>query len=127
MRSLEDQTIIQRIVTTAIIVIVILLLLALLGWALGRWEDQAQAEALRTEPHLVIMLPPSPWDDKLLQLDRQALDGAYLKKIEQLFSVWVSDSTDQPERAAKGALQAKRAYIEAQRVLDMREQYMRER
>jgi len=126
MKPPEDATIVQRIVTTFFIVILVLLLLAVIGWATGGW-DEAQGEQMRTEPHLVLTLPPSKWDDKLLQLDRQALDEAYLKKIEQLFSVWVSDDTGQPERAVKGAAQAKRAYIEAQRALDMREQMMFDR
>jgi len=76
---------------------------------------------------LVMLLPPSKWDYKLLDLDRRALDEAYQKKIEQLFGVWVADDTGQPERAAKGAWQAKRAFIEAQRALEMREQMMLER
>jgi len=125
-KPLEDMPLAQRVMTTFIVVVIVLLLLALIGWTTGGW-DEAQGEQMRTEPHLVLLLPPSKWDDKLLQLDRQALDEAYLKKIEQLFSVWVSDDTGQPERAVKGAAQAKRAYIEAQRALDMREQMIFDR
>src|SRR5262249_9851985 len=121
MKPLEQQTIGQRIVITMIIVLVILFLLSLVGWMTGGLKGGGPSE-----PHLVFILPPTKWDDRITELDKQALDDAYKKKIEQLFSVWVSDSTEQPERAAKGALQAKRAYIEAQKALEMREQYRRE-
>jgi len=123
---LEHQTLVHRIVTTFIIVVVILLILSFIGWISGGWE-KAQGEQLRTEPHLVMLLPPSRWDFKLVDLDRQALDQAYMKKIEMIFSVWVTDDVGQPERAVKGATAAKRAYIEAMRALDMREQMIIER
>jgi len=126
---LDDLPLVRRIVLTFIIILIVLFLLSFIGWISGGWDDAhgEQAQTLRTEPHLVFLLPPSRWDFKLVDLDRQALDTAYMKKIEQLFSVWVSDDTGQPERAAKGALHAKRAYIEAQRALDMREQMIIER
>ena len=126
MKPLDQQTLGQRIATTFIVVILVLLMLALVGWATGGW-DKAEGEQLSTEPHLILMLPPSKWDYKLLDLDRQALDHAYMDKIEKLFSIWVSDDTGQPERAVKGATQAKRAYLEAQRALEMKEQMMLER
>jgi len=126
---LNNLSLARRIVLTFVIILVVLFVLSFVGWISGGWDDahSEQAQQQRTEPHFVMLLPPSKWDYKLLDLDRRALDEAYTKKIEQLFSIWVADDTGQPERAAKGAWQAKRAFIEAQRALEAREQMMLER
>ena len=58
------------------------------------------------------VLPPSKWDARILELDRQALDHAYQTQVEHVFGVWMRDEQGQPERAIRGARQARRAYIE---------------
>jgi len=120
MRPLQQQTIGQRIATTVIIVILVLLLLSFIGWISGGW-DESKGESL------VLMLPPSPWDAKILELDRQALDEAYVSKVKQLFDVFVREGIEHPERPMKGAAQARRAFIDLQRAFEMREQAIKER
>jgi len=74
-------------------------------------------------------LPPGPskHDEKLIALDRAALDEAYQAQILHLFGVWMKDETGQPARATKGFQQARRAYIEAMGELEKREQALKEK
>jgi len=117
------QSLAERIVITAIIVIAVILLLAIIGWAMGRWEVQAQPQP---QP-MVITLPATKWDAKMLELDKQALDEAYVNKIKQLFDVWVREGLSSPEGPMKGHAQAQRAYIYGQQSLEIREKVMEER
>jgi hypothetical protein len=64
--------------------------------------------------------PPSKWDDQLIELDRQALDRAYVEQIQRLFGSWMSDDTGQPQRAVVGARRARRAYIAAMTEIETR-------
>jgi hypothetical protein len=117
MRDLHELTIGQRIVLTVVIVIVILLLLAAFGYLTGRWDEAgAQTAAMHVEP------PPSKWDARMLALDREALDEAYKDRLVHVFAVWMRDDTGQPGRAINGARQARHAYIEVMRAIEMREQ-----
>jgi hypothetical protein len=66
-------------------------------------------------------LPASKWDEHMLKLDRQALDGAYVGQMQKLFGVWMSDSHDQPQRAIVGANKARAAYIGVMTEIERRE------
>src|SRR5262245_5811178 len=111
----------DRVITTAIIVVVVLLLLAFVGWCTGRWEHNAQAQPM------VLTLPATKWDQRMLELDKQALDEAYVAKIKQLFDVWVREGLSSPEGPVKGHAQAQRAYIYGQQALEIREKMLEER
>src|SRR5215469_4116714 len=100
----SDMNIGQRTALTFIIVLIILFALALYGYLTGAW-DKADAQT----PYL--NLPSSKWDDRLAELDKQALDEAYKSRIHHLFEVWMKDETGQPSRASVGLQQARRAYI----------------
>jgi|SRR5262245_26321572 len=115
------QSLAERVITTMIIVIAVLILLAVIGWCTGRWEQNAQAQPM------VLTLPPTKWDQKMLELDKQALDEAYVAKIKQLFDVWVREGLSSPEGPVKGHAQAQRAYVYGQQALEIREQVMEER
>lgn len=113
LKPLEDMTIGQRIVFTVVLVLVLLLLLAAFGYLTGRWEEAAAAPA---------PAPISPYETRLLALEREAVDNAYRSKIEQLISVWLKDETGQPQRAVNGANQARKAYAGALAEIERREE-----
>ena len=116
---LEDLTLNQRAVLTIAIVVIVIILLGVVGFLTSRWEAQSQS--------LAMTLPPSKWDAHLIELDKQALDDAYKEKIKLLFSVWVREyDTSMPERPMKGATQTKRAYQDAMKAIEFREQRLRE-
>jgi len=102
MTPLEQHSIGKRIAITFIIVLVVLLLLALIGWLSGGW-DEAKSEAL----------PPrvaTKWDARILELDVEALDRAYVENSVRLFAVWMKDDHDQPRRMLVGLTQSRKAY-----------------
>jgi len=83
-------------------------------------EDESHSQ-------IMIMLPPSKWDEKMLELDRRALEEAYTAKIRQLFDVWVREGLSSPEGPAKGHAQAQRAFIASMTALEERERLQNER
>ena len=103
---LEDMTIPQRIALTVVIVLVILFAFAIAGFLSGRWEEVQAETAL---PPRV----PTKWDTRILELDLEALDRAYVENSVRLFSVWMRDESDQPRRMLVGLTQSRRAYNEA--------------
>lgn len=114
MRDLHEMNFGQRAMMTVVIVVVVLLLLAIIGYLSGRWE----AEAAPTP------VPISPYETRLLALEREALDNSYRSKIEQLISVWLKDETGQPQRAVNGANQARKAYAGAMAEIERREKLL---
>jgi len=111
---MTDRT--RHIVYSAIaFIIAVLLAYVLLSFA----KEDAQGQ-------IMIVLPPSKWDTKMIELDRKALDEAYINKIKQLFDVWVREGLSSPEGPAKGHAQAQRAYIASQEMLEKREQLLNE-
>jgi len=117
-----EQSIGERIVLTFVIVVAVLLLMALIGWLIGGWDDKAAAQ----EQEIILMLPPTKWDEKMDELDRQAVDEAYVNKIKQLFDVWVREGLSSSEPVTKGHAQARRAYIAAHRAMEKRDELRRE-
>lgn len=113
----------ERVMLTMIIVVAVILLLAFVGWCSGRWEAGAQP----IPQPMVLTLPPTKWDQKMLELDRQALDSAYVKKIEHIFDVFVREGVGSPEGPMKGHANAQRAYIYGQQALEIREKMLEER
>jgi hypothetical protein len=99
----------HRIAITFVIVLVILFALALYGYLTGGWEAEAQ------------VVPPSKYDKRIAELDREAIDEAYKEKIIALFNTWLSDPSEQPSRAVKGAQNARRAYIGAMQAIERKE------
>lgn len=117
MRDLQDMNIGQRVMVTVVIVVVILLLLTVIGYLSGRWEVEAAPVRVEAAPVPV----PSPYEARLIVLDREAMDNAYRNKLEQLFSVWLKDDSDQPARAITGANQARKAYTAAMNEIERRQ------
>jgi hypothetical protein len=106
----------QRFLLTLAIVLAILLALAAYGYFTGGWEeDEGNAHifglaAAESRPELCM---DDETRERVRKLMLEALDNAFREKIEKLYEVWLSDPTDQPRRAAKGADGALRAYFHA--------------
>ena len=64
---------------------------------------------------------PARHEARLIQLDRQAIEQAYVQQITFLFQQWMKDHTDQPERALRGARSARSAYSRAMASIEQRE------
>jgi len=111
MRPLEDISIGNRIALTVAIVVIIIILLACVGYLSGRWEAEAQTPSYQF----------SKFEPRLLELERKAIDDAFMQKITSLWTVWMSDDRGQPGRAINGAVQARKAYIASMTEIERRE------
>jgi hypothetical protein len=106
----------QRFLITLIIVIIILFVLAALGYFTGNWDEDETARpgyglaSAETRPELCM---DSETKERVRSLMLTALDEALKTKIEDLFSVWLRDATDQPRRAQRGMQGALLAYTGA--------------
>ena len=106
MRRLEDRSRIERVAVMLAIVAIVVLLLLVLAWL---FNSEAGGQAL--PPKGTFVGKPSLWDEHLVELDRIALDSAYTDQLHHLFLNWMKDDSGQPDRAVRGAQQARRAYI----------------
>src|SRR5262245_3408314 len=112
----SSQSLGERITLTLIIVVVVILLLAFIGWATGRWEASAEQ-----------MYTPGPYEERLLELEREAMAEGFKQHMIKLFQVWVTDAYQPgvPPKAAKGAATARDAYTRAMEAIAARERRMR--
>jgi hypothetical protein len=102
-----------------IILILALILVALIILVLVALESERSATAQGTDAK-------SPFDERMVTLDRLALDEAYRNQLTHLFETWLKDSHGQPDRAIKGARQARRAYIAVMQEIIKREQALKD-
>src|SRR5499427_8390355 len=62
--------------------------------------DQQEERAMEQKrpPSMVApeVVPSSKWDERMIELDLEALDEAYRDTISKLFAVWMRDPTGQP-------------------------------
>ena len=114
---LEHLSIGHRIAISVIAVLAVLFALALYGFLTGAWEDDDEHSGrgfmmagAETRPELCM---DSETRERVRSLMLVALDEALKTKVEELFAVWLRDSTGQPDRAAKGMGSALRAYSQA--------------
>jgi hypothetical protein len=96
------------------IVVCILVIIAAIGFLTGRWSQEAQS----AEP---VKLESSKYDERIIELDRQALEQAYMTQVAHVFAVWVKDGVPPPARAAVGFSNARKAYIDAMTAIDKRQ------
>jgi hypothetical protein len=89
----------------------VLIAAGVLGYLASTSGARGQASSEKLPPVGTFIGRSSPWDTRIVALDKEALDNAYRDQIEKLFSVWMRDDSGQPERAITGARQARRAYI----------------
>jgi hypothetical protein len=64
---------------------------------------------------------PSPYDDRITAIEKQAADAALRNQLVHVFSVWMKDNHDQPRRAINGAQQARKAYIAVMTEIEKRD------
>jgi hypothetical protein len=105
---LEHLSLWQRILLAIVLVLLTLFLLYMAAQVLGSSNVEAQPQL---PPKGALVGKPSPWDTRLVEMDREALDNAYHDQLQHLFLGWMKDDSGQPERAIRGAQQARRAYI----------------
>jgi hypothetical protein len=111
MKQLDEMTLGHRVMLTVAIVVIIVIVLALFGYLSGRWDD-AQAQPLLS----------SKWDGRLVELDKQALEQAYLDQMGHIFSVWLKHGVDDPKHARVGFNNARKGYNAAMIEIEKREQ-----
>jgi hypothetical protein len=122
--SLEDLSLGHRIMVTLAIVLVILFGLALFGFLTGGWEVQgAPKDASRPED-----IPISKYEERLVVLDRNAIEAAYHDQIKLLFQNWMKDVNDksQPGRALTGTNHARDAFTRSIAAIEKRERWLKE-
>ena len=66
-------------------------------------------------------------DEKLLRLDKHALDEAYNAQLLLLFSVWLKGQAGDPTQFNNGLKIARRAYTQASDAIVRREEMLRSR
>lgn len=119
--SSREANVNRPVVLSGVIAIALLLAVALGGYLSGGWNIGPEQYTVASAEEPLIY---SKHSERLLQLDREAVDNAYRHKIEQLFDVWMRDSTGQPERAVTGARIATKAYMDIMKELDRREEQL---
>src|SRR5262245_43463433 len=119
MNSLDRLSIGKHIFLAIAVIIAVILALLILSQIFGEVEAQPTFKPL--PPKGTFVGKASPWDARMIELDKKALDDAYQDQIHHLFSVWMKDETGQPDRAVTGALQARRAYILVRSAIEERE------
>jgi hypothetical protein len=114
MKRLEDMSLGQRAMLTVAICIIILLALALFGYLSGGW-DEAGAQGAP--------VAPSKYDDRIGELETQAIEEAFKQHIMKLYSIWVTDNYQPkfPPKAIVGARNARDAFIRSMDAIERRE------
>jgi hypothetical protein len=109
MMPLEEQSIAQRIILTIVICLIVLFVLFVIGWLI---QDEADAQ-----PEFVV----TKYEERLLQLETEAIEGAFKKHIMRLYDTWVTDYVPiEPPRAVKGAANARAAYFRSMQRIEER-------
>jgi hypothetical protein len=111
MKRLEDMTFGQRAALTVVICLVILFALALFGYLTGGWDN---ADAAPYEQ--------SPYDARIIELEREAIEAAFQEHVRKLYSVWMAEpaNPESARRVGRGASNGRKAYIDAMGAIDLR-------
>lgn len=75
-------------------------------------------------------LPPlirSQYDERLLALDKAAIEQAYSDQVRHVFEIWMKDETGQPMRAVTGVRNAQKGYISSMDAIKLREEEIKKR
>jgi hypothetical protein len=115
MRDLHEMNFGQRFMLTIVICLVILFALALFGYLTGGWDTDVQAQSL-----------PSRCEGRMIELDKQALDQAYVTQAAHVFGIWIKDGVGDASRARIGFGNARKGYDAAMAAIAVREQRQRE-
>jgi hypothetical protein len=114
---LEDLPLWQRIAIAIAVVLIGLLLAAALHMTA---EAEQQSRFSPTD------IPISKYEERLLALDREAIEQAYKDHIKNVFAVWMRDDRGQPGRALTGAQQGHKAFVGSMEGIERREQQVKQ-
>jgi hypothetical protein len=114
----NELTLPQRVALTLVIVFVILFAFT----AFGYFQGTRDAEGKEIDLYQGI-----PLDEKLLQLDRRALDEAYHAHLIKLWNVWLTDGAREAQRITNGLRIARESYAVAAAQIAKREQQQEQR
>lgn len=84
------------------------------------WGDDAPPQLASEEN-----FQPSKYEERILELQVQAVEEAYKDHIAKLYSVWLADSRGQPERARAGAQNARKAFIDVMNSIEHRKEELK--
>ena len=104
----------RRAIIAFAIIVFVLLLMALIGWMSGGWDE---AEGATPDFYQGI-----PLDEKLLTLDKRALDEAYHQHIIKLWNIWLTDGAKEATRVHNGLRISRQSYEYAAAQITRREQ-----
>jgi len=106
----------ERIMLTLVIVLVILFALALFGWVGGKWDDDDGYA------HGAVVVPEK-YRQRMVDLDKGALDTAYIQHVSHLWETWMRDYSSHPDpiRITKGLENSRQAYVYALERIEERE------
>jgi len=102
-----------------LIIVLVLIASGLIGGSIKLFMTGPDGEyhiAAADEP-----LFTSKYDDRLLELEKQAIDNGYRQKAEDLIRVWFLEEHGQPARFLTGVRAARKKYIDMQNALEKRE------
>lgn len=110
MIDLDHMDLGKRVMLTVAIVLAALGLIALVGYLSGGWDDAQGAP-----------VPPSKWDSRLIELDKDALDKAYVAQMGHIFEIWIKDGVADSSRATRGFANARKGYNAAMSEIEQRQ------
>lgn len=70
-------------------------------------------------------LPSTPYDERIVALDKEAIEAAYREHVQRMYSGWMKDEAGQPTRALTGVRQAQRAYIASMDAIKRRQEELK--
>jgi hypothetical protein len=109
----NELTLPQRVALTLVIVFVILFAFTAFGYFRGTRDAEGKE---------IDLYQGIPVDEKLLQLDKRALDEAYHGHLIKLWNVWLTDGAREAQRITNGLRIARESYAQAAAQITKREQ-----
>jgi hypothetical protein len=78
----------------------------------------------KDEPRAELVVAPSKYDDRIGELEKEAIEAAFKQHIGQLYKIWVTDNYQPkfPPKAIVGARNARDAFIRSMDAIEGRGQ-----
>jgi hypothetical protein len=99
---------------------------ALLSWLLGIFIVAFMIASTPTTIQAQAVVP-TKWDDRMIDLDKQALDQAYVAQMAHVFGIWIKDGVGDPARARVGFSNARKGYTAAMNEVERRSEEIKQR
>ena len=114
MTPLDQIPFARRVLIVTAIIIAVLLLMWLFDLLIQHEKLAAQD---RQTSESIFVCADEDVRDTLKQVTYESLDMAFKERINHLFSVWMRDDTQQPQRFLNGARMALRGYIQGRHII----------